>query len=297
MPPRRAGHAVLPELRRGAARGISREPPSERLMAVQGSFCWNCGAPMAPGATFCGRCGAPVTSPAAAGATPAYAAYPAYPAYAYPRAQPAPGRISRDHTTQIAVAMGLIALLILATVIVSIIAISNNAGKHVTCTQNCGPKSVTPLPEQATYKSSQYGFEVDYDKNWTVQNTTAVAIQLSTEAGAVAVMGQPSEKPLDQVINTFVTALPSATYQDVTPVMEVKGAHLGEANGVGAIYSANFIGSNSTAIKVRFAVIAASKNNVTVLMFAINQADVKDFPSGMPEGQKFDYMCTEFIWG
>ena len=109
-------------------------------------------------------------------------------------------------------------------------------------------------------------------------------------------IGQPSEKPLDQVINAFVTALPSATYQDVAPVMALKGAHLGDENGVGAIYSANFIGSNSSAIKVRFAVIAASKNNVTVLMFAINQADLKDCASGMPEGQLFDYMCAEFTW-
>jgi hypothetical protein len=32
-------------------------------------------------------------------------------------------------------------------------------------------------------------------------------------------------------------------------------------------------------------------------MFALNEADTKDFPSGIPEGQKFDYMATTFRWG
>jgi hypothetical protein len=263
-------------------------------MAVQGAFCGNCGAPLAPGAPFCGVCGTPVRPAVPVQAGPP--AYQAYPGYAYPRAQPAPGRISRDHTTQIAVAMGLIALLILATVIVSIIAINNNAGRHPVCTQNCGPKIVTPLPEQASFKSSKFGFEVAYDAAWKVEQKNEAGVELGTEAGAVTVVGQQANQPLDQVINAFVGGLPSATYQDVTPVMDLKGAHLGDENGLGAIYSANFIGSNSSAIKVRFAMIAASKNGVTVVMFAIDPADTKDFPSGIPEGQEFDYMCTTFQW-
>jgi hypothetical protein len=57
------------------------------------------------------------------------------------------------------------------------------------------------------------------------------------------------------------------------------------------------VGSNSTATKVRFVVIAATKNGVTVVMFAVNQADPQHFANGMPEGQLFDYMCTAFRWG
>jgi len=266
------------------------------MMAVQQrAFCGNCGAPLAPGATFCGRCGTPVAAPVQAAAVPA--AYPAYPAYAYPRAQPAPGRIGRNHTTQIAVAMGLVFLLILGAVIVSLIALTNNPGSHPVCTQNCGPKIGTALPEQATYTSTEFGFQVDYDASWTVQNKTGTGVQISTDNGGVVILGQRAGTPLQQVIGGFVSGLPSATYQDVTVVGDVKGAHLGDQNGIGSIYSANFIDSNSNAIKVRFALIAATKNGVTVLMFAINQADTKDFPSGIPEGQRFDYMCAEFRWG
>ena len=267
-------------------------------MAAQVSFCGACGAPLAAGATYCGRCGTPVVAqPQAVAYASPPAAYPAYPAYAYPQAQPAPGRISRDHTTQIAVAMGLVFVLILGAVVVSAVALVNNTGKHSVCTQNCGPKTGTALPAEATFTSTTYGFQVDYDASWTVQNKSGDTLQLGTDAGGVAVMGQRATQPLDQVISTFVDGLPSATYQDVQQISDLKGAHLGDQNGVGAIYSANFINSNASAVKVRFAVIAASKNGVTVLMFALNQADTQNFPSGIPEGQKFDYMCTTFRWG
>jgi len=271
-------------------------------MAAQAGFCGNCGAPLAPGATFCGNCGTPVARPAvqavaaAPGAYPAYPGYPAYQGYAYPRAQPAPGRISRNHTTQIAVAVGLISLLILGAVVVSLIALTNNTGSHSVCTQNCGPKIGTALPEQATFTSSQFGFQVDYDASWTIQNKTGTSVQISSDAGGVVVMGQRAGQPLEQVIAGFAGGLPSATYQDVKALSDIKGAHLGDQGGMGILYSANFIDSSSNAIKVRFALIAASKGGVTVLMFAINEADTKGFASGMPEGQRFDYMCTEFRW-
>ncbi len=267
-------------------------------MAAQVAFCGNCGAALAPGATFCGRCGAPVEQAAArpvAAAAPA--AYAAYPAYAYPQAQPAPGRIARSHTTQIAVAMSLVFLLILGAAIFSAAALLNNTGTHTPCTQNCGPKLGTALQESATYTSSTYGFQVDYDASWSVESKTGDTVQISTQAGGVAIMGQKAGQPLDQVIDAFVGNLPSATYQDVTVVGDIKGAHLGDQNGAGNIYSANFISSGSSAVKVRFAVIAASKSGVTVVMFAINEADTQNFASGLPEGQQFDYMCTEFRWG
>ena len=75
------------------------------------------------------------------------------------------------------------------------------------------------------------------------------------------------------------------------------GAHIGDQDGAGAVYSANLVGSSQTATKVRFAVIAATKGGVTVVVFAADPADPKNSPNGMPEGQEFDYLCTEFVWG
>jgi hypothetical protein len=67
-------------------------------------------------------------------------------------------------------------------------------------------------------------------------------------------------------------------------------------DGVGAVYSANLVGSSQQATPVRFAVIAATRNGVTVVVFAVNPSDPKNSPHGMPEGQQFDYLCTEFMW-
>jgi hypothetical protein len=81
----------------------------------------------------------------------------------------------------------------------------------------------------------------------------------------------------------------------VTQVDRVRGAHVGDEPGVGAVYSANLINGSQAAVKVRFAVIAAARGGTTVVVFAVDPADTKT-PNGMPEGQAFDYLCTEFSW-
>jgi hypothetical protein len=82
----------------------------------------------------------------------------------------------------------------------------------------------------------------------------------------------------------------------VTQVSDLKGAQLGGQDGIGAVYSANLIGTNSTSAQVRFAVIVAARAGVTVVFFGADPADPKNSPNGIPEGQSFDYMCSEFRW-
>jgi len=109
-------------------------------MAAQVAYCGRCGASLAPGATFCGRCGAPVAAHAAA-AQPVYGYAVAPPRVAYPTPP-------RFNTSQIVIAGVLLAILALVTVVVSAIAASQYfGGTRATCTANCAPKIVTPLPE------------------------------------------------------------------------------------------------------------------------------------------------------
>jgi hypothetical protein len=77
----------------------------------------------------------------------------------------------------------------------------------------------------------------------------------------------------------------------------LKGAHIGDQDAIGAVYSANLIGAGSTSAKVRFAVIVATRGGVTVVIFAADPADLKSSPHGMPEALDFDYLCSEFRWG
>jgi zinc ribbon protein len=257
-------------------------------MAVAARFCGRCGAQLPPGAPFCGRCGMPVTSPAVA----------ARPVYSYPMAQrtvyPTTGRY---RLSQVAIAGGLLIILALVTVAMSAFAVSRfGAGTHSPCIVNCAPKIITPLAEGAIYRSSAFNYQVNYSSRWKVRSQDADGITLGTTIGTLQVTGMRGGVPA-QVLQATVAALPTGTWQNVTFVSNLKGTHLGEQDGVGSVYSANLVGSTSTASAVRFAVIVASKDGVTVVMLAVNPADPKNSPNGMPEGQLFDYVCTEFAWG
>jgi hypothetical protein len=257
-------------------------------MAAQLRYCGRCGAQVPFGATFCGRCGAPQPATVAA-AAPVYS-YPMAPRATYPTAR-------QWRSSQVAVAGGLLAILAIVTVAVSIFAVSHAlGGNHSTCTVNCAPKIVTPLPESATYHSSAFNFEVDYSSAWTVRSQDSNGISLGTKLGEVSVVGIKGSQPLTQVLQATVSALPTAQWQDVAQVSDLKGAHIGDQDGTGAIYSANLIGTNSTSAQVRFAVIVATRAGVTVVVFAADPADPKNSPNGIPEGQSFDYMCSEFRW-
>ena len=241
------------------------------------------------GATFCGRCGAPQPLQAVAAAPPTYS-YPRAPHATFPTAR-------RYRTSQVAIAGGLLAILAVVTVAVSAFAVSRVIGNRSTCTVNCAPKFVTPLPESATYRSSAYHYEIDYSSAWTVRSQDANGISLGTRIGLLEVVGSKVSQPIAQVLQTTVSTLPTAQWQDVAQVSDLKGAHIGDQDGLGAVYSANLIGANSTSAKVRFAVIVATHGGVTVVIFAADPADPKNSPHGMPEAMDFDYLCSEFRWG
>jgi hypothetical protein len=252
------------------------------------TYCGRCGAPLPPGATYCGRCGTPVALQAVA-ATPAYR-YPAAPPAAYPPR-------GQYRLAPALIAGGLIVVLIVVAVVVGgIAALQFASGNLSTCTSNCSPKFVQPLAEEASFRSATFKFQVNYPAAWTVRSQDANGLVLGTKAGYVAVTGS-SGSNTDQVLRSTVSALPSSQFQDVSDIGPLKGAHIGNQDGVGEIYAANFVGASQTAIKVRFAVIVASQHGVTVSVFALNPSDVKNYPNGMPEGQAFDYLCTEFVWG
>jgi len=256
-------------------------------MAIALRFCGRCGAQVAPGAPFCGRCGAPVPTQALP-----HAVY-SYPA-ATPATYPTAGRFS---LSQVMVAGGLLVLLAIATIVVSAIAVSRFAGgSHSACTANCAPKIVTPLAEAAAYRSSAFNFQVNYSSLWTVRAQDADGVTLGTKIGSVQVVGSRGGTAAE-ALKSAISALPTGTWQDVTLVSNLKGAHIGDQNGVGTVYSANLINASSAAVNVRLAVIAATHNGVTVVVVAVNPADTKNSPSGMPEGAEIDYLCTEFVWG
>lgn len=250
-------------------------------------FCGRCGAPLPSGAAFCGVCRTPVAPVSIA----------TYQQYAYPYAQPQAPRIGGARRTQTAVAAGLVVILVIVAIGAALLAYRAVSGSHQACTANCSPKVITPLPAAATFRSTAFKFEVDYSETWTIRSQDANGVTLGTKLGLVSVEGMKASGSSDQVIQGVVSALPSATWQSVTLVSSLRGAHLGDVAGIGQVYSANLIGSNSKAAPVRFVVITATKGSVTVVVFAVDPADPAHYAHGMPEGVLFDYMCTVFRWG
>ena len=215
------------------------------------SYCGRCGEPLAPGSRFCGRCGTPVLQ--AAVAMPVYRYAPAPHVATAAQAKLAPALI----------AGGMVAVLLVVALVVGGIAVSQiGRGGHNPCTSNCPPKIVTPLPEQASYKSSVYKFQVNYSSRWTLRDQSGTGVTLGTRLGLVMVTGS-ADFSADHAMQVALQALPSSTWQDLALVKSLKGAHLGEVQGVGAVYSANLIGPSQTAAKVRIAVIAAMKNRMS----------------------------------
>src|SRR5260370_42525412 len=112
-------------------------------------------------------------------------------------------------------------MLAIVTVAITIFAVSHAlGGTHNTCTQNCAPKFVTPLPESATFHSSALGFEVDYNAAWSVRSQDANGISLETKLGLVTIVGSRGAQPLTQVLQSTVAALPTAQWQAVTQVSD-----------------------------------------------------------------------------
>jgi len=213
---------------------------------------------------------------------------------AQPGAFPAAGRVK---VPQVMVVGGVIAILTIAVVAISVIALSRAiGGTHPVCTSNCGPQVIDPLPEANTFHSNAFGYEVDYSSNWKVRTQDGNGISLSTRYGILTVVGSKAGPALSQLIDSTVAGLPSSKWQSVTKVTDLKGAHIGVQDGQGAIYSANLIGSGTTATPVRFAVVAGTRGGASVVIFALDPSDTKNFTYGIPEGQSFDYLFQEFRW-
>jgi hypothetical protein len=248
---------------------------------------------MAPGPAAA----APIAAPAYAYAAPAPApGYAAYPQYRYPYAYPRPASAApRLGPILVGSALtGIVGISIIALVVVGLLAVQ---GTFEPCTQRCGPRQVSPLPELNSFTSSTYHYQVGYPPNWAIQQQDGGSVAFSTRIrGAFVVRGQKAGKSDAQLIQEAIAGLPSSQWQNVQVVATLHGSHIGFQDGAGTVYSADLAPAGGQAQRVRIAALAASRGGLSVTVLGIDPADPKNSPNGIPEADDFDFVLSQFTW-
>ena len=165
------------------------------------------------------------------------------------------------------------------------------------CVQRCGPRDVPPLEQPVTYRSSVFGFEVDYPRRWSSQRQDGTTLVLKTALGGqFIVSGQRAGRSDQQLVMEMVGGLSSSRWQDVQALAPIRGAQIGFQSGAGTLYAAIYSPPGGVATRARLAVIAATRGDLSVQVMGIDPADTKSSPSGIPEDHAFDYVLSQFRW-
>ncbi len=172
------------------------------------------------------------------------------------------------------------------------------------CVVNCPPptvpikqSAVTPLPEERTYHSSAYGFEVDYPSSWSVHASDSTGIDFGTDAGVLLVAGTKSGEQPAQLLVDARDALNPNVLQGIEPSRAIRGARIGPVSGVGQVYSATFVPQpgSGQALAVLIPVEAAVQGALAVVARGVLPFDRKT-KGAMDGGEELDYALTEFRW-
>ena len=189
----------------------------------------------------------------------------------------------------------LLAVIVIGAVVVTLLSAVLTPPEAAPCTQRCGPTTGLAVPQPSTYHSSDFGFEVPYTDPWKVAQQDRRSVLFQTAAGQFMVYGQNAGRSDQQLVQEAIGNLPDSQFQSVTPVSSIRGAHVGYQDGAGAVFSATFLPQGGRAVRARVAVVAATRNRVSVTVVGIDPW-VPQAPNGIPESPQFDAALSEFHW-
>jgi hypothetical protein len=189
----------------------------------------------------------------------------------------------------------LLVMIVLGAVVVTVLSAVLTPPEAVPCTQRCGPTSGVAVPQPSRYHSSDFGFDLPYTDLWKIVQQDRRSVLFQTVAGQFMVSGQNAGKSDQQLVQEAIGNLPDSQFQSITPVSSIRGAHVGYQDGTGVIFSATFLPQGGRALRARVAVVAATKNRVSVTVVGIDPWAPKA-PNGIPESPQFDAALSEFQW-
>ncbi len=202
------------------------------------------------------------------------------------------------HRLSIRAVLGAVLLVIVAIVVLSSLAVSNRPTPK-NCHFFCGSTTAPALVPPTVYRSSTYGFTIEYLPDSTqLKDQSAGAATFETPNGVIFFEGS-SGSDLDGSIRLAVLSLNSSAIQDLQEVGPVRGAEIGLVPAHGQAYTANFVSQSGAAAKVGILVMAAAQDGVTVtatmvsVYYTQNDSRYNNYqPYGLIDGPLFDYPIT-----
>jgi hypothetical protein len=172
------------------------------------------------------------------------------------------------------------------------------------CISHCPPPvlqshaaAASGLAEGQTFAGTT-GFHVEYPRDWQVPNKGSNGVAFVTSHGSyLEFVGGHTNKAAAQLIQERLSQIDPNKIPDLQTVGKILGAHVGTQEGVGILSQGTLVpqsgGGQGTV--VRIGVMAAKRNGLSVVVFAIFQHQ----PSADQERglvQELDYALTEFRW-
>jgi len=259
------------------------------VSAGGGGFCGRCGTPFGAGSgAFCAHCGNRVRPQPTVASN---YSYPAVPAQTVPAAQ--------HKVNHLGVIIGVFGTLLVLVVVLTAIAVNNSPTTslcHFTCGPDYGPRYLS----RTAYVNSQYGFRVEYEQPFSVQQQTSNGVEFSASFGFMTIIAS-SGNNLSAAIQNALGTLNTSQFQDMQEVSSsVPGAEIGYVLGQGVVYTATFVpsngGSSFTAVVI---CLAASQGNLTIAELAAapqDKSSVGQLPFGLVAGTAYDFEVANTIW-
>src|SRR5205807_2561056 len=155
--------------------------------------------------------------------------------------------------------------------------------------------------EEQLYRSPRLGFSVGYSGSWG--NGRALpggGVSIDTaDGGFLEIVGSRTESPAQMIVDRL-GRFSQQVFPDVRALGPVHGARIGTVNGVGTLYGATLVPTGGgPSQRVRFALIAAQRGSLTLLVTAADYYDQSItgyIPTGMPQALAMDYALTAFAW-
>lgn len=204
--------------------------------------------------------------------------------------------------------IGTAVIVVAVGVLAAIVTWAFHPSPNPPCTVNCAETTFGAsssagilMNEPNGYRSSAFGFTIEYGGPWTVASTSSTGAAFDTHAGYFEVTGVSGSQNAGQLIQQRIQQLNPQVFPDVKVIGTLHGAHIGDQDATGELFQATYVpqGGGGRSIVVDIGVMVATRNGLTVRALALGPYNTNH--SGLhggldPAAGDIDYALDEFLW-